>query len=94
MIPQKVWLRRSDLRIYRRHGGHGLCDLCYGRARRAGTLPDPAPPKPEPAPDVDVKAVYTIECEKCGVIGATVDHGYAHDVRRRHREQHEERGAA
>jgi len=94
MIPQTVWLRRSDLRTYRRHIAHGLCNLCYQRARHAGTLPNPAPPKPEPLPDVDVKAVYTIECAKCGVIGTTVDHGYAHDVRRRHREQHKERGAA
>jgi hypothetical protein len=95
MISQSVWLRRPELRErYRRHNAYGLCDLCYARARRAGTLPEPAPPRPEPLPDVDVKALYTITCEKCGDVGTTVDHGYAHEVRRRHREQHKERGAA
>lgn len=40
-----TWMQRRDLRDrFHRHAGHGLCHLCYNRATRAGTLPNPPPP--------------------------------------------------
>jgi len=59
LIPQVVWNRKPDLRgRYRQHLAHGMCGPCYNRARRVGTLPDPAPlPVPlPPKPDVRLTA--------------------------------------
>lgn len=45
-VSQSVWTAHPALhQTHARYAAHGMCCRCHGRARRAGTLPEPAPPK-------------------------------------------------
>lgn len=72
LIPQPVWNRKPQVRDhekYARAGGHGMCNGCYSRAWKAGTLPDPAPRAPVfPVPDVRIAARYPVTCASCGLV--------------------------
>lgn len=73
MLPQPIYWQAPELREcgYVRHGGHSLCATDYLRARKAGTLPDPAPRRRKKPPRVDfhaIRTVYAIVCERCGEV--------------------------
>lgn len=90
MLPQPVYWRRQDLRGLGavRLGGHGLCASDYLRARRAGTLPDPAPRTRERLPKIGFRTDYTIVCGECGEVGTVGRRCDAEQAELRHRNAH------
>lgn len=98
MIPQVV-ARRHPEQLEGdavRANGHGMCVGCYGRARRAGTLPDPAPraPKARKSPRVHITATYVVYCEQCGGLLTTTSGEDARRTKQRHTSSHKVGDAA
>lgn len=90
MVAQKVWPNRPDLHEECvRANGSGMCTGCYGRARRAGTLPDPAP-KPDRVrvPDVAITPSYPVACSDCGPLAAPSRRDEAQRIRDEHLNVH------
>lgn len=92
MIPQKVARRRPDLLGsggHVRSNAHGMCSGCHGRARRAGTLPNPAPRTVRrKLPTVRVVATYVVRCDTCGDLPTTGSREAARRAKERHAAAH------
>lgn len=92
MIPQRVSHVRPELLGeggYVRSNAHGMCSGCHGRARRAGTLPDPAPgAQRRKPPVVRVVATYVVACEQCGDLLTTGSREVARQAKERHAATH------
>lgn len=87
--------RRTELRAMgvARLNGHGLCAGCYARARKAATLPHPAPrSQTVRVPAITITASYPVTCAECGLVGTTARRCDADVLRRKHREHHQQSG--
>ena len=96
MIPQPIARRKPELLgKYVRSNGYGMCIGCYTRARRAGTLPDPAPKtERRNRPVVRVTATYTVACDQCGDLLTTGSSEDARRAKRRHAANHKAAGSS
>lgn len=94
MIFQADWRKRPELRQhYRRSNGEGMCNTCYIRAWRHGTLPDPAPrAQSTRAGSLTcwVVRTYVARCAEHGEIGSGDTRAEADELVARHAEaQHD-----
>lgn len=91
MLAQRTWHRKPELRPgHARLNGYDLCNSCYTRARRAGTLPNPAPlrqPRRVVGPRVHIRTAYTVTCSECGEIGQPASRENARRLRLQHSQQ-------
>lgn len=86
MVSQPIYNRQPQrwrLQGFVRHGGSGLCNGCYCRARRSGNGPRPARP-----PKVAIETTYTLRCETCGDLGNPASRAEAEAARDKHLATH------
>lgn len=90
-VHQKAYNRAPHWRAegFVRNASFDMCNGCYGRAKRAGSLPNIAPaPRPWRLPEIRLTVTYALTCEVCGVLPAASDRETNLRLRAEHVQMH------